>query len=160
MLTPERIEEIRRAAETLRDAKGRATTIDEPWILANYDDDQIEVVTEKLTHLAFCNASLSGHAVAKFVAIARNTPLESYTLELLEEVERLRTARTASVQFSPAEARALYDLIDGLSGGNAGNVFAWDGTDDPADPATAACVKILRAVGKPLPENLEGWTGE
>lgn len=54
-----------------------------------------------------------------------------------------------------AEMKALYDLIEQLSGGNAENVFAWDGSDDASDPTTSACVKLFKAKGVRLPDNLK-----
>ncbi len=53
------------------------------------------------------------------------------------------------------EAKALHELIDQLSGWNAANVFAWDGTDDLADPGISACAKIFEAAGQRTP-----WTRE
>jgi hypothetical protein len=58
------------------------------------------------------------------------------------------------VTLTEAECKALHDLIGQLAGGNPENVFAWDGTDDAADPTTAACVKVYRAAGKSIPEGL------
>lgn len=59
------------------------------------------------------------------------------------------------ITLNEAEARAVFDLIDGLSGGSPENAFAWDGTDDPSDPTTRAMVKIFKACGRAVPENLE-----
>jgi len=52
------------------------------------------------------------------------------------------------------ECKALYELIDSLSGCNAGNVFGWDGSDDLSDPTTSACAKVFRAAGKEVPKEL------
>lgn len=50
-----------------------------------------------------------------------------------------------------AEMCALYDLIAELTGGNPENVFAWDGTDDIAEPRISAMVKVFRANGRSVP---------
>lgn len=54
-----------------------------------------------------------------------------------------------------AEARAIYDLIDSLSGGNPENFFTWDGSDTLEDAATRAMVKVFRCAGREVPTNLE-----
>lgn len=51
------------------------------------------------------------------------------------------------------EAKAIYDIIDELSGGNAANVFSWDGDDDMNDPKTTGLVKIFKAAEKDVPDN-------
>lgn len=58
--------------------------------------------------------------------------------------------------FTADEARALFGLIDELSGNNASNVFLWDGTDDPADPTVSACLKLFAACGRRVPDDLKG----
>lgn len=59
--------------------------------------------------------------------------------------------------FTPEELKALFELIDSLSGGNVGNVFLYDGSDSLDDPTTSAMVKLFRAVGRErfLPNNLK-----
>jgi hypothetical protein len=59
------------------------------------------------------------------------------------------------ITLTKAEAEALYGLMDMLSGCNAGNVFAWDGTDDRAEPTVSACAKVFSLAGKPIPDNLK-----
>lgn len=61
-----------------------------------------------------------------------------------------------SVTFTKEEVGYIYDLIDSLSGGNASNGFAWDGTDDPSHAGTAALIKIFKTVGCKIPESCEG----
>lgn len=58
------------------------------------------------------------------------------------------------IELSKDECKALYDLIDGLSGCNPENVFAWDGSDSLDDPTTSACVKIYKMVGRGVPKGL------
>ena len=58
------------------------------------------------------------------------------------------------VTLTLAEARAIYDLLDSLSGYNAANVFAWDGSDDQSDPGISGPAKIFRACGQRVPEGL------
>lgn len=62
-----------------------------------------------------------------------------------------------AITLTRAEAVALFDLIDELSGGNAGNVFAHDGKDSLDDALTSAAVKLFRAKGRErsLPDNLK-----
>lgn len=55
-------------------------------------------------------------------------------------------------EFTTEECQELYFLLDSLSGGNAENVFAWDGTDDPSDPGISAAVKLFKACGRSVPE--------
>lgn len=57
-----------------------------------------------------------------------------------------------------AEAKAVYELIDQLSGGNPENVFAWDGSDDWESPLTRAMVKLFRECKRKVPANLEDET--
>lgn len=52
------------------------------------------------------------------------------------------------------ECEGIYEIIDILSGYNAGNAFVWDGTDDPNDPGTRAVAKIFKAIGREVPEEL------
>ena len=56
------------------------------------------------------------------------------------------------VVLSETECKALYDLIDELSGGNARNVFAWDGTDSLKSFTTTACEKVYKTAGKEVPD--------
>lgn len=49
------------------------------------------------------------------------------------------------------ECKALHGLIDGMSGGNPENVFAWDGTDDMNEPVIAAAAKIYQNAGEKTP---------
>lgn len=58
------------------------------------------------------------------------------------------------VELTNEEAVALYRLLDELSGGNAANVFAWDGSDNLSSPTTSACAKVLKAAGRDIPEGL------
>lgn len=58
------------------------------------------------------------------------------------------------VTLTTEECKAIYELIDQLSGFNPGNVFAWDGTDSMDDPTTSGCVRIFREAGKEIPDNL------
>jgi hypothetical protein len=59
------------------------------------------------------------------------------------------------VTLTAEEARALFDIIDQLAGGNPESVFAWDGTDSPFDPTSRAAAKLFVAVGRPVPKGLE-----
>ncbi len=52
------------------------------------------------------------------------------------------------------EAKAVYEVMDQLSGGNPGGIFNWGGLDDPAHPQTSAFVKIYKLAGKPVPNGL------
>ena len=54
------------------------------------------------------------------------------------------------------EAKALYQLIEILTGGNAHSAFAWDGTDSVDDPMTSATVKLYLAAGEDVPESCGG----
>ena len=53
-----------------------------------------------------------------------------------------------------AEAKALYGLIETLSGYNPENVFAWDGTDSLDDDTTRAAAKLYAACGAKVPRGL------
>ena len=55
------------------------------------------------------------------------------------------------IHLTTEECRAVYELIDILSGGNAANVFAWDGTDDSTDPEISAMTQIFLAAGQRVP---------
>jgi hypothetical protein len=68
------------------------------------------------------------------------------------------TLGPGEILLTKKEAEALYDLIDGLSGGSPENAFAHDGTDSLDDPTTSACVKIYSATGHDhcIPDNLKG----
>jgi len=59
-----------------------------------------------------------------------------------------------TVVLTKDEAAAIYELIDGLSGGNP---FAHDGTDSLDDPTTSVCVKLYKASGHThcIPKNLQ-----
>jgi hypothetical protein len=57
------------------------------------------------------------------------------------------------VTLNEDECKAIHDMISMLSGGNPENVFAWDGSDEPSDPATSAFVKVYRAAGQKVPES-------
>lgn len=61
----------------------------------------------------------------------------------------------SNLSFSPEEAESVYELINMLSGNNAENVFAWDGSDTLEDVQTKAMAKLFRACGRPLPPELE-----
>jgi hypothetical protein len=63
--------------------------------------------------------------------------------------------RHRAVTLTAEECRAAYGLIDELSGGNAANVFAWDGTDDPADALHRAVAKLFAAAGVRVPDELK-----
>lgn len=53
-----------------------------------------------------------------------------------------------------SEAKALYETLDETTGGNADNVFAWDGSDSPSDPGLSAWAKVFIAAGRPVPEEM------
>ncbi len=61
-----------------------------PLSVEPYTDDQCEVVTEKMTHVAFCNADGNGPNDAEFIAHAREDLPYA-----LAEVKRLRAALEA-----------------------------------------------------------------
>lgn len=63
---------------------------------------------------------------------------------------------TDEIRLTAEECRAVHRLIAELSGDNPEYAFAWDGTDSMADPRTAACVKIYRAAGRPIPPSCQG----
>lgn len=52
------------------------------------------------------------------------------------------------------ECKALYALLDEMSGDNADACFSRDGTDTLTDPTTSALVKVFRAAGEEVPEGL------
>lgn len=54
------------------------------------------------------------------------------------------------------EAKALFDVVNDLSGHNPENVFQGGGKDDPADPWVRAFVKLYEAAGRHylVPEHL------
>lgn len=56
------------------------------------------------------------------------------------------------ITLTVAECRALYELIDQLSGFNAENVFGGEDVVDASDPTTSACIKVFRAAGRDVPE--------
>lgn len=57
-------------------------------------------------------------------------------------------------EFSEEECYELFQMIDDATGGNACDVFAWDGTDDPEDTWVKAAVKLFKACGQNVPDNL------
>ena len=57
-------------------------------------------------------------------------------------------ANMKGVTFTTEEAKALFDLIDGFSGGNPENAFANDGTDALDDVTTRAIAKLYAAAGR------------
>ena len=59
------------------------------------------------------------------------------------------------ITLNKAEAEAVFELIDQMSGGNPENGFSWDGTDDMSNPTTSALFKIFKECGRNVPENLE-----
>lgn len=61
----------------------------------------------------------------------------------------------ASITLTPAECRALHELIAMLSGGNPENVFDWEGHDDPADVQVRAVTKVYMAAGERVPYHLQ-----
>lgn len=67
--------------------------------------------------------------------------------------------RDVAVTLTTEECKAIYDLIDQLSGGNAGNVFSGynDPLDpiDPDDPTITSCAKIFGAAGENVPNDGE-----
>ncbi len=73
-----------------------------------------------------------------------------------DNVNNVIDSITDVIILTKEECKELYSLIDSLSGCNAGNVFAWDGTDDPNDPGISACVKVFRMVGARIPDNCKG----
>lgn len=58
------------------------------------------------------------------------------------------------VMFTDEELRAIYALIEQLSGFNPESVFAWDGTDSCEDPTTSAMAKLFEATGHSVPEEV------
>lgn len=58
------------------------------------------------------------------------------------------------IELNEAECREIYDLIDQLSGCNPDRVFAWNGSDDPAEPYSSALAKIYTAAGQMIPSSL------
>ena len=64
-------------------------------------------------------------------------------------------AATAPVVLSLTieEAGLICETIDMLSGGNASNVFMWDGTDH-ADPIAQTFARLFRFVGMDVPEDM------
>lgn len=65
------------------------------------------------------------------------------------------------MSFTTEELQALYELIDQLSGGNPGNVFAHDGSDSLEDLTTSTAVKLYWATGNGhlIPTNLKESMG-
>lgn len=60
------------------------------------------------------------------------------------------------LSMTPAELKAIYDLLCMLSGGDAREVFSWDGNDDINDPLTMAMLKVFMVAGQQVPDNLQG----
>jgi hypothetical protein len=54
-----------------------------------------------------------------------------------------------------AEAKALFDIIDNLTGGSPENLFDWEEGDNPADPDTSALLKLFTFCGQDVPEYLK-----
>jgi hypothetical protein len=57
-------------------------------------------------------------------------------------------ASNIGITLTAEECKALYNLINDLSGDCACNVFAYGGDDEPDDPRVSACVKVYVAAGK------------
>lgn len=53
------------------------------------------------------------------------------------------------------EAKEIYAVIDELSGFNARDCFAWDGTDSLKNTRTRALAKLFRAAGRDVPDSLK-----
>jgi hypothetical protein len=92
-------------------------------------------------------------ADARFIAEARTTEMAA----LIREVRRLKreidgwlenTEHHMKRCLTTEECRALYDLLEQLSGHSPENVFALDGTDSMEDITTRACVKLFCAAGR------------
>lgn len=69
-------------------------------------------------------------------------------------------AEEVKVHLTKEECRGIYDLIDELSGGNAGNCFGWNGSDSIEDTQTRAIAKIFVGCNKDtpfLPEAIIKW---
>lgn len=60
------------------------------------------------------------------------------------------------VVLTDSEAASIVGIIGMLSGGNAENVFAWDGSDDPSDPGISGPAKLYKAAGDKVPATCEG----
>jgi len=62
------------------------------------------------------------------------------------------------IQLTEEECKAVYEVVDQLSGCNPEYVFSYFVTgeeDDPADPTASAFAKIYKAAGQQIPPNLE-----
>lgn len=59
------------------------------------------------------------------------------------------------VTFTVEEVEAIYSWLDDLSGGNASNIFCWDGTDSIETPYFSAAYKVFKTCGRSVPKNLE-----
>lgn len=58
------------------------------------------------------------------------------------------------ITLSAEEVEALFEALDQLTGGSPENVFAWDGTDDPANPDVSVWVKVFKAMGRNVPKEI------
>lgn len=58
------------------------------------------------------------------------------------------------IEFTGSECFALLQMLEDTTGGNASDVFAWDGTDDPEEPWVKAAVKLFKACNRQVPDNL------
>lgn len=65
-----------------------------------------------------------------------------------------------TVTLTATECAALHELIDGLNGGNAGDVFAWDGSDDPTHDLESGAAKLFLGAGEEVPATLMGVLDE
>ena len=59
------------------------------------------------------------------------------------------------VQLTEEECREIYDLIDGLSGGNASNSFLWDGSDSIDNDTDRSIAKIFIGAGVKIPDSMK-----
>lgn len=64
-------------------------------------------------------------------------------------------ADTLTLTLTAAECRALYDLIDMLSGGNANGVFGEEMPGGLDDDTSRACAKVFAAAGRRVPDWVE-----
>jgi hypothetical protein len=59
------------------------------------------------------------------------------------------------VTLTNVEVQALHAFLQMLIGREVVSVFASDGSDDIRDATTSALVKICKACGRPVPDNLQ-----
>lgn len=71
-----------------------------------------------------------------------------YTYAYVNRKMREVSNQSITVTLTVEECKALYTLIDELSGGGASNVFAYGGADDPDNPTVSACVKVYSKAGR------------